>query len=112
MTTTNCSYLGTVRFRALGCETSPKAISSCGCIYTEERPQYFYFSKKGEKMSKKKKQNGKSVSRDYNILLIAKREINCRPKVVKSKKIYSRKTKHKTPYLKNQSSLNKGFSVA
>ena len=33
--------------------------------------------------------------RDFNILAIYKREINCRPKVVKSKKVYSRKIKHK-----------------
>ena len=37
----------------------------------------------------------KIKKRDYNILGIAKREINCRPKVVKSKKLYSRKIKHK-----------------
>jgi len=33
--------------------------------------------------------------RDKNILAIYKREINCRPKVVKNKKLYSRKIKHK-----------------
>jgi len=33
--------------------------------------------------------------RDLNILAIYKKEINCRPKVIKNKKVYSRKVKHK-----------------
>ena len=41
-------------------------------------------------MAKKKKRR-KAKKRDFNILLIARGEINCRPKVIKSKKIYSRK---------------------
>lgn len=36
--------------------------------------------------------------RDWNILLIIKREINCRPKVVKNKKRYTRKKKHKKKF--------------
>ena len=41
-------------------------------------------------MSKKRK-NKKIKQRDFNILLIIKGEINCRPKKIKSKKIYNRK---------------------
>ena len=41
-------------------------------------------------MSKKKKKR-KIKQRDFNILLMFKREINCKPKKVKSKKIYNRK---------------------
>jgi len=36
--------------------------------------------------------------RDYNILKSYKREVDMREKRVKSKKIYSRKTKHKKKY--------------
>ena len=39
----------------------------------------------------KKKKHKKAKKRDFNLLLIAKREINCRPKVIKSKKVYNRK---------------------
>ena len=35
------------------------------------------------------------MKRDFNILAIYKKEINCRPKVVKNKKKYTRKIKHK-----------------
>jgi hypothetical protein len=37
----------------------------------------------------------KIKKRDWNIVGIAKGEINAKPKVVKSKKAYSRKIKHK-----------------
>ena len=36
--------------------------------------------------------------RDWNILRIAKGEINAKPKVIKNKKIYSRKIKHKKEF--------------
>jgi len=41
--------------------------------------------------------------RDYNIILSYKREINMKAKVVKSKKIYSRKAKHKKAYYEKKS---------
>jgi len=39
------------------------------------------------------------MKRDFNILKIYQREINCRPKVVKNKKKYTRKVKHKKALL-------------
>jgi hypothetical protein len=36
--------------------------------------------------------------RDFSILGIAKREINARPKIIKNKKAYTRKVKHKNKW--------------
>ena len=40
-----------------------------------------------------------NVMRDKNILLSFKREIDMKQKVIKSKKVYSRKIKHKKVFL-------------
>jgi len=42
-----------------------------------------------------KKKTKQIVPRDYHQLSVIKGESNCRPKVVKSKKLYTRKQKHK-----------------
>ena len=44
------------------------------------------------------KRKNKIKKRDINLLLIYKKEINCRPKTITNKKVYSRKTKHKKNY--------------